>query len=96
MLLNLINPNATAIVAILTAPVAVLSKNMDTIEMTAATIIGIIAEVTKKLLVPRILNEIMNVNKTLIINAMPVTIKDTKTASTLLNNSNSEFNGYIG
>ena len=60
-LLNLIRPSATAIVAILTAPVVELSKNKDTIDTTAVTIIGVKIEVTKIDFVALNLNEAITV-----------------------------------
>ena len=60
-LLNLIRPSATASVAILTAPVVELSKNNDTIETTAVTIIGVKIEVTKNDFVALNLNEAITV-----------------------------------
>ena len=62
--------------AILTAPEVVSSKKIDTIDTTAATIIGIIALVIKKLLVPFIFNEITSVNNILIAKAIAMMIKE--------------------
>jgi hypothetical protein len=55
------SPNATAIVAILIAPVEALSRNKLTIDITLATIIGIKIEVMKKPFVALILIDMMNV-----------------------------------
>ena len=76
-LLNLIKPSATAIVAILTAPLVVSSKKIETIEIIAATMTGIMEEVTKRLFVPLIFNDAKNVKMIEITNVIAMMIKET-------------------